>query len=260
VESINPKDGAAMVWVPAGTFRMGSGLREDLRAAAGRRDWREMRDVVWSRLRGEEDSDEVPSRAVYLDGYWLYKHEVTGAQYRQFCASTGRHMPEEPPWGWQDNHPIVNVDWHDAAAYAAWAGASLPTEAQWEKAARGTDGRIYPWGNVWDGARCCNSVDGSAASSSFVGSFPAGASPYGAQDMAGNVWEWCADWYDGEYYRHAPRRNPTGLVTGTARVLRGGSWINNNPDYVRTAFRGGGFPGGGRSFRGFRCVLRSPGP
>jgi formylglycine-generating enzyme required for sulfatase activity len=261
VEGVNPKDGAALVWVPAGTFRMGSGLREDLRDAAGRRDWREMRDVVWSRLRGEnEDSNEAPSRAVYLDGYWIYKYEVTVVQYRRFCRATGRAMPEEPPWGWRDDHPIVNVTWDDAVAYAAWAGASLPTEAQWEKAARGTDGRVYPWGNVWDSRRFCNSVDGSAASPSFVGSFLAGASPYGAQDMAGNVWEWCADWYDGEYYRHAPRRNPTGPATGTTRVLRGGSWYFVVPRYFRAAFRFRFNPLDRYYGVGFRCAVRSPGP
>jgi formylglycine-generating enzyme required for sulfatase activity len=259
--SVNPKDGAAMVWVPAGTFRMGSGAREQLRDAAGRRDWRAMRDVVWSRLRGEtEDSDESPSRTVYLDGYWIYQYEVTVAQYRQFCRATGRAMPEEPPFGWHDDHPVVNVSWDDAAAYAAWAGASLPTEAQWEKAARGTDGRIYPWGNAWDGARCGNSVDGSAASPSPVDSFPAGASPYGAQDLAGNVWEWCTDWYDGQYYQHAPRRNPSGPATGTARVLRGGSWDVGDPGYFRSALRDRLNPVSWDYYFGFRCVVRSPGP
>ena len=261
VESVNPTDGAAMVWVPAGTFRMGSGLREGIRAAAGRRDWREMRDVVWNGLRGEADSDEEPARKVFLDGYWIYQYEVTVAQYRQFCAATGRPMPPEPPWDWQDNHPVVNVDWDDAAAYAAWAGAALPTEAQWEKAARGPDGRLYPWGNAWDGTKCRNSVDQyNATSSSPVGIFPASAGPYGAHDMAGNVWEWCADWYDGEYYKLAPPRNPTGPATGTARVVRGGSWLNTNPVNFRAASRCGGNPSYWLDSLGFRCVLASPGP
>jgi formylglycine-generating enzyme required for sulfatase activity len=255
-EGVNPRDGAALVWVPAGTFRMGSGIRESLRDAAGRRDWRGMREVVWSRLRGATDSDDAPSHTVYLDGYWIYKYEVTVAQFRQFCRATGRAMPAEPPWGWRDDHPVVNVTWHDAAAYAAWAGASLPTEAQWEKAARGPDGRVYPWGNAWDGTRCCNS----SASPSPVGSYPAGAGPYGARDMAGNVWEWCADWYDGEYYRHAPRRNPTGPVTGTARVLRSGCWFDTNPRDLRTTIRANDSHWNKKIDLGFRCVVRSQRP
>ena len=262
-ERINPRDGAAMVWVPAGSFRMGTGAGEGIRDAARRRDWRDMRDVLWRRLRGGVESDEEPSHAVYLDGYWIYKYEVTVAQYRVFCRATKRHMPEAPSWGWQDHHPIVNITWNDAAAYAAWAGASLPTEAQWEKAARGPDGRIYPWGNTWDGAKCRNSAVGTnwATSPSPVGSFPAGAGPYGAQDMAGNVWEWCADWYDAEYYRHAPGRNPTGPATGTGRVLRGGSWnFVDPPDFFRCANRFRSDPLGGFDRLGFRCVLASPGP
>ncbi|MHB9109328.1 MAG: formylglycine-generating enzyme family protein [Armatimonadota bacterium] len=260
--SSNPKDGAAMVWVPAGTFRMGSGIRDGLRDAAGRRDWRAMRDVAWGRLRGaKEGSDESPYHTVYLDGYWIYQYEVTVAQYRQFCRVTGRAMPDTPPWGWRDDDPIVNVTWHDAVAYAAWAGASLPTEAQWEKAARGPDGRVYPWGNAWGGARCCNSVDGSASSPSPVGSFPAGAGPYGAQDLAGNVWEWCADWYDETYYQHAPRRNPAGPATGAARVLRGGSWGYSDPRDFRTTLRTRYIPPLSWSCDlGFRCAVRSPGP
>ena len=167
---INPKDGAEMVWVPAGEFLMGSTDDEGVR-------------------------DERPQRKVYLDGYWMYKTEVTVAQYRKFCEATNREMPEAPEWGWKEDHPVVNVSWHDAVDYAKWAGASLPTEAQWEKAARGTDGRVFPWGNEWDAGACANSVSWSLKGTKPVGSCPAGASPYGCVDMAGNAWEWCADWY-----------------------------------------------------------------
>jgi formylglycine-generating enzyme required for sulfatase activity len=224
-----------MVLIPAGEFLMGS---KD----------------------GEADDDERPQHKVYLTGYWIYRTEVTVAQYRKFCQATGRQMPPEPESGWQNTHPIVNVTWEDAAAYAQWAGAALPTEAQWEKAARGTDGQVYPWGNDWDGDKCQNSVGNkNAGNTAPVGSFPAGASPYGALDMAGNVWEWCADWYDAGYYKNAPTRNPTAPATGTWRVLRGGSWYCAYLVGFRAAFRSGSRP----TFRhrlGFRCVLRSPGP
>ncbi|MBM3496659.1 MAG: hypothetical protein FJX72_20420, partial [Armatimonadetes bacterium] len=197
---INPKDGAEMVYIPAGEFIMGS----------------------------DGGGDEKPRRKVYLDGYWMYQHEITVAQYRRFCSETGRKMPDAPSWGWKNDHPIVNVSWHDAKAYAAWAGVQLPTEAQWEKAARGTDGREYPWGSTFDSSKAvCSVRPRDENSTAPVGSIPAGASPYGCLDMAGNVWEWCADWYDGGYYRKAPNRNPTGPASGTLRVLRGGSWILN---------------------------------
>jgi len=227
-----------MVWVPAGEFLMGSTDADN-----------------------EADTDEKPQHKVYLDGYWIYKTEVTVAQYRKFCQATGRQMPPEPEWKWQDTHPIVNVTWDDAAAYAQWAGAALPTEAQWEKAARGPDGRLYPWGNDWDGAKCVNSARGNAPGGTKpVGGMPAGASPYGCLDMAGNVWEWCADWYDGSYYKNTPSGNPTGPATGTARVVRGGSWGNTISDFFRAAGRYRPTPEGRNDYLGFRCVVRSPGP
>jgi len=208
-------------------------------------------------------NSETPQHKVYLDDYWIYKTEVTVAQYRKFCQATtrDRQMPPEPSWGWQENHPVVNVTWGDAAAYAQWAGAALPTEAQWEKAARGSDGRIYPWGNDWDGAKCVNSVGGNRPRGTKpVGSLPTGASPYGCLDMAGNVWEWCADWYDAGYYKTAPTRNPPGPATFTAKVLRGGSLGFFTPVYYRATFRYRDFPAFfGDLFNGFRCVWRSPG-
>jgi formylglycine-generating enzyme required for sulfatase activity len=194
-EGNNPRDGAAMVWVPAGTFRMGT---DHLRVAVRNRDWKEARHALRRRLKGQEGSNEAPSRTVYLDGYWIYKYEVTVKQYRAYCRATNRQMPEMPWGGWRDNDPIVNVSWHDATEYAVWAGASLPTEAQWEKAARGLNGWTYPWGNFWDGTKCSNSVDaGAGAPPSPIGSFPTGISPYGAHDMAGNVEEWCLDFLTG---------------------------------------------------------------
>lgn len=166
---VNPKDGAKLVYVPAGEFIMGS---------------------------NDGPGDEKPQRRVYLDPYWIYKHEVTAAQYRRFCSETGRKMPNAPEWGGKDDHPIVRVTWDDAKAYADWAGVSLPTEAQWEKAARGTDGRKWPWGDMFEAAKCVCSVGTDRTSTAPVGSMPKGASPYGCLDMAENVWEWCADWFE----------------------------------------------------------------
>ena len=234
---INPKDGAVMVYVPAGEFTMGD---NDLNKS--RRD--------------------CPAHKVYLDAYWIDKNLVTVAQYRKFCKATGRNMADPPKWGWKDDHPIVNVTWHDATAYCDWAGTALPTEAQWEKAARGTDGRKYPWGNQWDPGKlqCSKKGWGDAGSTAPVGSYPGGASPYGALDMAGNVWEWCADWCGGEGYNEsAPKVNPTGPRHGDFRVLRGGSWYIGNGVVFRCALRLHGRPVGRGDSIGFRCVVRAGG-
>lgn len=195
-ESINPIDSAVMVWVPSGWFQMGANIND-----------------AYSGL----------MRKVYLDGYWIYKHEVTVAQYQAFCLESGKEMAPAPSWGWSIDHPIVNISWFDMADYAKWAGVSLPTEAQWEKAARGTDGRIYPWGNIWDPTKC-NEVTIGPKRTQPVGSYPAGASPYGCMDMAGNVIEWCADWYAKDYDSNAPVKNPSGPADGIFRVMRGGTW------------------------------------
>jgi formylglycine-generating enzyme required for sulfatase activity len=194
--SINPKDGAEMVWVPKGEFLMGL---------------------------EQVGSPSYPHHKVYLDGYWMYKTEVTVAQFQKFCSETSRVMPTAPDWGWIENHPIVNVTWQDAVDYAKWAGASLPTEAQWEKAARGTEGRKFPWGNQWDSTKC-NEKSTGPQKTQPVGSYPAGASPFGCMDMAGNVWEWCADWYAADYYTTSPYKNPTGPSSGKDRIMRGCSW------------------------------------
>ncbi len=218
-EKINPLDGAAMVWVPAGEFLMGSS-EDDIATLYHRR-----QDV-----KREEYADQQPQRSVWLDGFWIYQYDVTVAQYRKFCVTTGREMPVQPNWS-KDNLPVVNVSWLDASAYAKWAHARLPGEAEWEKAARGTDGRLFPWGDQWNAEKCNNNLCTSALRGGLHGdratpggSFPASVSPYGVQDMAGNVWQWCADWYDPDYYAHAPNKNPDGPATGDERVMRGGSW------------------------------------
>jgi formylglycine-generating enzyme required for sulfatase activity len=238
----NPSDGAVMVYVPAGDFLMGN-------------------------PEGVGGTDEQPQHTVTLDAYWVYRDDVTVDQYRKFCTDTKRAMPKEPDYGWQGDNPITNVTWSDAKAYADWSGVALPTEAQREKAARGTDGRNYPWGglaiaadqrNGWDATKCACRANSHGPQA--VGSFPAGNSPYGARDMAGNVWNWCADSYGANYYTTAPATNPTGPATGNRYVLRGGSWreefgcegdINN----ARCTFRNFSLPGDrcGETI-GFRCV------
>lgn len=245
---VNPKDGAMMVWVPAGSFMMGADASVDIASVK-------------------------PRHKVYLDGYWIYKTEVTVAQFQHFCTVTGYPMPKAPPWGWIDNHPIINIRWKDAAAYAKWAGASLPTEAQWEKAARGTDGRIFPWGNDWDPKKlhCANTTISSGLRireklketdhTVPVGSYPAGASPYSCLDMAGNAREWCIDWYDEKYYHHSPSRNPQGPksiddMTEDRRVMRGGSWFTpRKPVHFTTYQRTSGYSFYPTEVNGFRCVV-----
>jgi formylglycine-generating enzyme required for sulfatase activity len=224
------KDGVRMVAVPAGEFTM-----------------------------GEKDGTDNPEHQVTLDGYWIDKNLVTVAQYQKFCEDSGRKMPDPPTWGWKADHPIVNVSWDDARAYADWAGASLPTEAQWEKAARGTDGRKYPWGDEWDTGKLWSSADGKKSGTAPVGSFPEGASPYGALDMAGNVWEWCADFYGKDYYKNSPALNPKGPRYSEERVLRGDSWADSNEDNFRCAYRVRGDPAVRADNLGFRCAVRAGG-
>lgn len=249
-ERRNDKDGAAMVWVPAGTFVMGS-TDEDLTALLAMRPG----------LKPAMFADERPRHSVTLDGFWIYQYEVTVAQFRAFCLAAKRAMPEQPAWS-TDKHPVVNVTWNDAVAYATWAGGSLPTEAQWERAARGDDSRRFPWGDAWDEEKCNNYSDHNPAGGGYHGkcatpggAYPQSASPFGAQDMAGNVWEWCLDYYGKGYYADTPAKNPAGPDEGELRVLRGGSWGSSSAT-IRSACRHADSPDATyHDDGGFRCVV-----
>jgi len=267
---VSETDGMAMVFVPGGDFTMGSD--------------------------GGSYANERPLHTVFLESYWIDQTEVTNAMFGAFAAQTGYQTDAEragssygfdPNTGkteqtqgadWEhprgpdsslsdlDEHPVVHVSWNDARAYCEWAGRRLLTEAEWEKAARGTDGRTFPWGNDFDGTRL-NSADvnlgAGRGNSSFddgfqltspVGSYPQSASPYGALDMVGNVWEWVNDWVDEAYYRSSPPANPGGPDSGEYRVLRGGSW-HDPEDGNRAAYRGWASLQDTDITLGFRCGL-----
>lgn len=190
--------------------------------------------------------------------------EVTTARYAKFFKATNRSQPKFWLATVVSDHgskPVVGVDWNDAAAYCSWAGKRLPTEAEWEKAARGTDQRLYPWGNESASEQranfnhCCDFKDYGALTD--VGSFEQGKSSYGAYDMAGNVWEWVADCYNETYYSRSPERNPPGPSSGEDRVIRGGSWLNVSME-VRSADRERDLPTGRNAFIGFRCAQDIP--
>jgi formylglycine-generating enzyme required for sulfatase activity len=238
---ITGKDGAPMVLIPAGEFTMGS--REEDKGV---------------------DNDERPAHRVNLDAFYIDQYEVTNSRYAKFFQKTKRAAPEY--WSEQvlkqhGNKPVVGVDWSDASAYCAWAKKRLPTEAEWERAARGTDQRLYPWGDTTPDRslanldNCCDFKYHSALTE--VGSLGRGKSPYGVYDMAGNVWEWVADWYDESYYIKSPERNPNGPSQGILRVVRGGAWTSN-PVSVRSAFRDKLSPSYRRAAQdgdlGFRCA------
>ncbi|OAI45170.1 hypothetical protein AYO43_01825 [Nitrospira sp. SCGC AG-212-E16] len=220
----------SMVLVPAGTFTMGS----------------------WA-----GDADERPVHRVYVDAFFMEKYQVSVGQYATFLEATSQAAP--PEWNimsraMHQKRPVVNVDWADADAYCKWAGKRLPTEAEREKAARGADGRVYPWGNELPTGLHANLMREKWSNHwalSPVGMFEGGKSPYGIYDMAGNVWEWVSDWYAADYYKTGPSHNPTGPPTGDYKVIRGGSW-GSGPEGLRAAERETHLP----TFRGFGTGFR----
>lgn len=206
--------------------------------------------------------DEKPLHTVTLSGYWIYTSLVTVAQFRKFDNANRRKYDwteNKPTWDWIDDHPMVNINRKEASAYAKWAGVALPTEAQWENAARGgLEGREYPWGNDWNSSNCANSVSPNTLySTKPVKSYP--ANEYGLFDMSGNVLQWCLDWYDPDYYNTpaATQEDPICKKAETYHVLRGGSWVDENEECFRCAYRNNStniqidykYP-----YVGFRCV------
>ena len=223
------QDGAAALLVPAGNFVMG-------------------------------DDRESPIREIYLDTFYIDKYEVTISRYAKFLAATGG---ARPPEGWQPLHresagllPVVGVDWHDAEAYCRWAGKRLPTESEWEKAARGGDGRNYPWGN--DEPTPAHANFGKSADGPYTGGLapvethPAGKSPYGVYDLAGNASEWVSDWFAASLVR-GDMRNPKGPENGTVKVIRGGGWYDP-PDRLNSSRRMHARPATRADDLGFRCA------
>jgi iron(II)-dependent oxidoreductase len=248
-------DGMMMMYVPEGSFFMGS-----------------------SNYDSNAYAHEKPRHEVYLDAFWMDAYEVSNAMFNNFIETTGyRTLAEEQGYSYmynalgdwesyagvnwrhplgavttyQDSMPVTHVNRYDAQAYCQWVGGRLPTEAEWEKAARGEDERIYPWGNSYDSSLAHNNhTDGPSSVYSYSG----GVSPFGIYNLAGNVFEWTIDWYDANYYSNSPYDNPLGPIDGEWGVVRGGGWKSSNK-HIRTAHRDISMPDQMNYLLGFRCVM-----
>jgi eukaryotic-like serine/threonine-protein kinase len=253
-EQITDGEGLAMRLVPAGEFTMGGDADAALAECQKYR----------SDCQRDFFTDEEPQHQVYLDAFYVDIYEVTNAAYK-LCVNAGACSPPRQIGSYArtsyygnsqfDNYPVILVDWVQANAYCEWRGGSLPTEAQWEKAARGTDGRTYPWG---EGIDCTKAnywamEGGCVGDTSEAGSYESGKSPNGIYDLAGNVWEWVADWYESDYYANSPSSNPLGPDSGDQRVLRGGAWHGYANNQV-ASFRNKKTPDQTGNVIGFRCV------
>ena len=224
------RDGAMMVEIPAGEFLM-----------------------------GDPDIEGSPQpHTVFVSRFLMDKLPLTVGRYRRFATATGRPLPPDPYWGMREDDPVAFVLWEEAKAYCEWAGGRLPTEAEREKATRGTDGRKFAWGSEPPSdARAVFGRYWGAQGNDTVGIRPAGASPYGLLDTGGSMWEFCEDWYDANYYASSPKQDPTGPKTGTSRVVRGASWDSRwvvlyaaRRNFAHIGYREGDF--------GFRCAANLP--
>ena len=229
--ALNKKDSSILVRIPAGEFEM-----------------------------GDVKDSTCPKHQVELSEYWIGVYCVTNRQYGKFVAETKHRNPDNQRWQKSEllDHPVTDVSWDDCAAYAKWAGLSLPTEAQWEKAARGPGGLIYPWGNEWDANKCRNSTNKGSGTTAAVWDHSNGTSGYGTLQQSGNVWEWCADWWDENYYGKSPPKDPTGPNGGSSRVNRGGCWDFGVASFFRGSYRRRNGPALRYGYRGFRLVRNSP--
>lgn len=258
---VSPRDGVALVHIPAGTFLMGS---------------------------GKSEKNERPERKVQLSAYWIDQTELTASRFARFAEATQHRTTAEAEkwaWVWDDSlnkgkggwrrekdvswrnpsgkgsdwkampeQPVSQVSWTDADAYCRWAGRRLPTEAEWERAARGDDGRKYAWGNERDPKRAnLHGGEDGFPGVAPVGRFPQGASPFGVLDMAGNVWEWVTDWYHPQAYKTMAAKDPKGPAKGTRRVVRGAAW-GSPIDWATTTNRYDRLPPYRNNKIGFRCA------
>ena len=203
-------------------------------------------------LMGDTRDKKAFVHKVHLEAFWIDTREVTNAQYREFVTATTSSTPRY----WKDakysapDQPVVGISWTDADAYCQWKNRRLPTEAEWERAARGTQSRLFPWGDRFDAAKT-NTREAKTRRPLPVGTFLGGATTEGLFDMSGNVWEWCQDWFEEEYYRVSPLHNPEGPASGKKRVIRGGGW---SAPHVHMAKRRGEKPDKTYPSLGFRCA------
>lgn len=257
--------GIEQVWVPAGTFMMGT-LAEVMA---------ELKPPRFAAQAQQPESEQPAHTVEITHGFWIDKNEVTNAAFEAFVQAGGYDKQEfwsEAGWQWRQSRamqlpidckdkrpdvPRVCITWFEAEAYAKWRGGQLPTEAQWEFAARGPESRLYPWGNEWDETK--SNLSGSIGLKP-VGTYPAGASWVGAQDMAGNAMEWVHDWWSISYYAESPAQNPTGPATGARKVEKGGWWGGPSPSYIaRSAYRHFEDPPGYQDHHiGFRIITIPP--